>query len=167
MTASQDVRMIRASEQATLLEGPLGAVEMLPNGVTGGRLALVLRPLAARSLGSPMHTHQDEDEYSVVLEGVIGVQVGDLVTEAEVGDVVCKPRGVPHAFWNPSEKPARLLEVITPGGFAGYFAELQAVLRDGMPDPAALAELTDRFHLTMDLESVPGLVERHGLRLGP
>ena len=40
------------------------------------------------------------------------------------GDLVFEPRGVPHAFWNASEKPARALEIISPAGFVGYFAEL-------------------------------------------
>ena len=43
---------------------------------TGGRLSLVEHPLEPRALGSPLHTHRDEDEYSVVLEGQVGAQIG-------------------------------------------------------------------------------------------
>lgn len=152
------------TDRKTLLEGPLGAILMLPASATGGRLSLVEHPLAPRSLGSPMHTHRDEDEYSVVLEGVVGAQVGDQVVEAGVGAVLVKPRGVPHAFWNPRDEPCRLLEIISPAGFEDYFGELNAILAQTPPDVAALGELAGRYRLDLDPTSVPRLVERHGLR---
>jgi quercetin dioxygenase-like cupin family protein len=63
----------------------------------------VEHPLASRALGSPVHTHRHEDEYSIVLEGTIGVEIGEKVFEAGPGSVIVKPRGIPHAFWNPTE----------------------------------------------------------------
>jgi len=42
------------------------------------------------------------------------VQIGDEVIEAGPGDLVLKPRGVRHAFWNPGDEPARVLEIISP-----------------------------------------------------
>jgi quercetin dioxygenase-like cupin family protein len=47
-----------------------------------------------------VHTHRNEDEYSLVLEGTICVEVGGQTFEAGPGSVVAKPRGVPHAFSN-------------------------------------------------------------------
>ena len=29
--------------------------------------------------------------------------------------MVAKPAGTPHAFWNASDEPARVLEIIAPG----------------------------------------------------
>jgi hypothetical protein len=52
-----------------------------------------------------------------VLEGRFGVQLGDEVLEAGPGDLLFKPRGVAHAFWNAGDEPARLLELISPAGF--------------------------------------------------
>jgi mannose-6-phosphate isomerase-like protein (cupin superfamily) len=167
MTDTASAGVIAAADQTTLLEGPFGAIEALPSSATGGRLSVVIHPLAARALGSPLHTHRDEDEYSVVLMGTVGVQIGDLVATAEVGDVICKPRGIPHAFWNPSDEPARLLEIIAPGNFAGYFRDMQAVLGRGRPDPGAIGDLAERYHLTMDFASIPALAQEHGLDLGP
>jgi quercetin dioxygenase-like cupin family protein len=69
---------------------------------------------------SPLHTHRDEDEYSVVLDGIVGVQIGQRVIDAIPGTVLVKPRGVPHAFWNPGDQPARPLEIISPAGFEQY-----------------------------------------------
>lgn len=153
-----------AAAQRVLFSGPLGAIEALPNSATAGRLSVVVHPLEARTLGSPMHTHRDEDEYSFVLEGVVGVQIGDAVYEAGPGDMICKPRDVPHAFWNPADRPARLLEIISPGGFADFFRGVGELAAAGPPDPAEGMALADRFHLSIDASSVPGLVERHGLR---
>lgn len=105
-----------------LLRGPLGAELMLAAERTEGRLAVVEHPLAPRALGSPVHTHRNQDEYSVVLEGVVGAEVGGQVIEAGPGVMLVKPRGVPHAFWNPTDEPARSLEIISPG-------RVRAVLR--------------------------------------
>ena len=151
----------------TLLEGPLGAVLLAGGEATGGAVSFVLHPLAPRALGSPVHTHHGEDEWSFVLEGEVGVQLGDETIHAKPGDLVLKPRGVPHAFWNATDEPARLLEVITPAGFEGYFARLAEVLRPGTPpDMGALAAIAADYRLDLDPSSIPRLAQAHGLRLG-
>jgi uncharacterized cupin superfamily protein len=67
---------VEPADHTTLLRGPLGAVLMLGAERTDGRLSVVEHPLAPRALGSPVHTHRHEDEYSVVLEGVVGAPAG-------------------------------------------------------------------------------------------
>jgi mannose-6-phosphate isomerase-like protein (cupin superfamily) len=152
------------TERRTLLEGPLGAVLLLPSGVTNGQVAVVEHPLAPRALGALVHTHRNEDEFSLVLEGRIGVEIGGETLEAGPGDVVVKPRGIPHAFWNPTGEPARILELIVPGGFEAYFAELAAVFsRPGPPDLAAIGAVAARYELELDPSSIPRLAETHGL----
>jgi mannose-6-phosphate isomerase-like protein (cupin superfamily) len=131
---------------------------------TDGRFALLEHEIPPRALAAPMHLHEREDEYSFVLEGRVGVQVGDEVGEAGPGELVFKPRGVPHAFWNPGDQPARLLELISPGGFEHYFEEMALLLSaDGPPDFEALAEVQARYRLSMDRESIGPLSEQHGL----
>ena len=93
--------VVRATEARTLFDGPLGAMLLAGADQTAGVAAFVLHPLAPRALGSPVHTHRHEDEWSFVLDGEIGVQLGDDVHVARAGDLVLKPRGLPHAFWNP------------------------------------------------------------------
>jgi mannose-6-phosphate isomerase-like protein (cupin superfamily) len=132
---------------------------------TEGRFALLEHEIPPRALAAPMHVHEREDEYSFVLEGRVGVQVGDEVGEAGPGELVFKPRGVPHAFWNPGDRPARLLELISPGGFEHYFEEMAPQLSgDGAPDFEALAAIQATYRLSMDRESIGPLSERHGLR---
>jgi len=157
------------SDRTTLLEGPLGAVLVLPSGATAGQVAVVEHPLAPRALGALVHTHRNEDEYSLVLEGTIGVEIGGETLSAGPGAVVVKPRGIPHAFWNATDEPARILELIVPGGFEAYFAGLAKVLsRPGPPDLEALAAVAARYELELDPDpgSIPRLAEAHGLDLG-
>jgi mannose-6-phosphate isomerase-like protein (cupin superfamily) len=152
------------TERRTLLEGPLGAVLLLPSAAANGQVAVVEHPLAPRALGALVHTHRNEDEYSLVLEGRIGVEIGGETLEAGPGDVVVKPRGIPHAFWNPTGEPARVLELIVPGGFEAYFAELAEVFsRPGPPDLAAIGAVAARYELELDPGSIPRLAETHGL----
>jgi quercetin dioxygenase-like cupin family protein len=143
--------------------GGLGVRFMLDGRQTDGRFALVEHPLKPRALGSPLHTHTREDEYSFVLAGSVGVQIGELEMVALPGTLIVKPRGLAHAFWNASDAPARLLELITPAGFEAYFAEMADLFAENEPDPARAAAIRERHGLELDLESIPRLVARHGL----
>src|SRR5204863_9975528 len=82
--------VIRPQEGETVQLGGLG-VRFI---ATGEGFALVEHPIAPRTLAAPMHVHQHEDEYSYVLEGEVGVQIGDDVHYARPGDLVVKPRGI-------------------------------------------------------------------------
>lgn len=129
-----------------------------------GGFALVEHTIAPRALAAPIHTHANEDEYSYVLEGKVGVQVGDDVRVAAPGELVFKPRGIPHAFWNAGDDEARLLEIISPPAFARYFEELQPLIEaESGPDFAAMAALQARHGMSMDLDSIGMLIEREGL----
>jgi quercetin dioxygenase-like cupin family protein len=133
---------------------------------TGGRFAVLEHTIPPRTLAAPVHTHAAEDEYSFVLAGRMGAQIGDGVLEAGPGELVAKPRGIPHAFWNAGEEEVRLLELISPAGFERYFAELAPLLSAGdPPDFAALGALQGRYRLTMDFETVGTLAERFSLRV--
>jgi mannose-6-phosphate isomerase-like protein (cupin superfamily) len=144
----------------------LGVRFMIDGDATGGAFSLVEHPLPARALGAPLHTHRNEDEYSYVLEGRVGVQLGDEVLEAGPGDLVFKPRGQQHAFWNAGDEPARVLEIISPAGFENYFRELAPLLAAAERDETAIGEVIGRYQLEIDFDTIPVLAERHGLRLG-
>jgi mannose-6-phosphate isomerase-like protein (cupin superfamily) len=136
---------------------------------TDGRFALVEHPLAPWALAAPMHTHTHEDEFSFVLEGRVGLQVGERVVIAEPGTFVHKPRRVPHTFWNAGPEPARLLELISPAGFERYFQELAPLIEPAdPPDLEALAALWTRYGLNVDMQSLPRLAQAHGVTVaGP
>lgn len=131
---------------------------------TDGAFALVEHTLAPRSLAAPTHTHANEDEYSFVLSGRVGAHLGEEYAEYGPGELLVKPRGVPHAFWNAGEEEARVLELIAPGGFENYFAEMAPLLNTGeFPDLRAVSALCARYELAMDFESIGPLAERFGL----
>src|SRR5665213_1041881 len=144
--------------------GSIGVRFMLDGHTSDGGFALVEHPMSARALAAPLHRHTREDEYSYVLEGRMGALLGEDVLEAGPGDLVLKPRGEWHTFWNAGEGPCRILEMIAPAGFEGFFAELVEMGGVAQADPDALGLLCGRYALEMDPSSVPGLVERFGVR---
>ena len=159
-------RVLSPDEGETVWLRKLGIRFMIGGEETQGNFALVEHPIGPRALAAPMHTHEREDEYTYVLEGEIGVQIGEEVLVAQPGDLVFKPRGVPHAFWNAADEPARALEIISPAGFERYFAEIAPLLppnHPGPPDEEALGVIMAKYRLDMDFASIPLLVERHGL----
>ncbi len=134
---------------------------MLTAEETGGRFSVVEHYLPPRALAAPLHIHTEEDEYSFVLEGRLGAVLGDEEVFGEVADFVFKQRGQWHTFWNASDEPARILELISPGGLEKLFRELGNMGAE--PDPETMAELAGRFGAKVDFEKTFPIVEKHGL----
>ena len=144
--------------------GSIG-VRFLIDGIESGkRFSLVEHPMGPRALVAPLHRHNREDEYSFVLEGRMGALLGDEVLEAGPGDLVFKPRKQWHTFWNASDAPCRILEIISPAGFEVFFRKLSALGGVGASNPQQLAELCSEYELDMQPESVPDLISRFGVR---
>ena len=144
----------------------IGVRFMIPGADTDSRLSLVEHPMPPRGLAAPLHRHNREDEYSYVLEGRMGALLGDDVVEAGPGDLVFKPRKQWHTFWNASDEPCRILEIISPAGFEHFFRELDGLGGALKADPEELAQLNERYGLEMQPETIPGLLDRFGLQLG-
>ena len=157
MTAAA-AKIVGPQDAAEGFLGSIGVRFMIDGSEADERFSLVEHPMSPRALAAPLHRHTREDEYSYVLEGRMGALLGDDVVEAGPGDLVHKPRDQWHTFWNAGDEPCRILEIIAPAGFERFFQELVAmggVLRAG-----------ERYGLEMRPETVPGLVERFGLRIG-
>ena len=87
----------------------------------------------------------------------MGALLGDNVVEAGPGDLVYKPRGQWHTFWNAGDEPARILEVISPAGFERFFAEMRrSAARRARPE--AMGELCARYALDMQPDERAGPV---------
>src|SRR5918992_3655792 len=156
---------VRAEEGERADFPRLGNRYLLRGSSSGGRFALIEQTIPPRALAAPIHVHEREDEYSFVLSGRMGAQIGDDVVEAGPGDLVLKPRGIPHAYWNPGDEETHLLEIISPAGFEQYFTDLAPELtRPVEPDLQALAEIRARYGLTMDAASRQQLMNEHGLK---
>ena len=141
--------------------GALGVRFMVWGEESGGGFSLVEHPIPSRTLAAPLHRHTNEDEYSYVLEGRMGATLGDEVVYAEKGDLVFKPRGQWHTFWNAGDEPCRILEIISPGGFEHLFEEA-AEDPEAMTGEAAVS-LDVRYGLEVDYNSVGRLCEEYGL----
>jgi mannose-6-phosphate isomerase-like protein (cupin superfamily) len=137
---------------------------MIDGAEASNRFSLVEHPMSAHALAAPMHRHAREDEYSYVLEGSIGALLGDSVVIGKPGDLVFKPRNQWHTFWNAGDKPARILEIISPAGFENFFRELVDLGGVAKAQPQALGELCGRYELEMDPNSIPKLMERFGVQ---
>ena len=90
---------------------------------SGGSLAVLEVQIPPRTLVKP-HRHSREDEFSVVLEGTVGVRVADQVLTAGPGSYLVKPRATPHAMWNAASVPAKVIEILSPAGLEAYFEQL-------------------------------------------
>jgi mannose-6-phosphate isomerase-like protein (cupin superfamily) len=160
MTQTTTARVLRANEGET---APFGGVTdrfMIDSGATGGRFALVQHLFAPRALAAPMHRHRHEDEFSYVVHGRIGAVSDGVEMMAGPGDLIVKPRGQWHTFWNAGDEPAALLELISPGGLEELFREIGAM---GEPDPEALTALAARYGCDLDFPATEPVVVRHGL----
>jgi quercetin dioxygenase-like cupin family protein len=117
-------RILRTQDSKSCQLGSTGVRFMIDGNDSSGRFSLVEHPMEPRALAAPLHRHRDEDEYSFVIEGRIGAYLGGEVVFGNGGDLIFKPRNQWHTFWNASDEPARVLEIISPAGFERYFAEL-------------------------------------------
>ncbi len=67
-------------------------------------------------------------------------------------------------MWNAGKTPARMIEVISPAGFEGFFRGLVAMTDVGRPDPADIRALGDRYGLPFaEPDWLPDIIERYEL----
>jgi quercetin dioxygenase-like cupin family protein len=92
---------------------------------------------------TPLHVHEKEDEYVLVLEGTARIVLGEKTLDATAGETIELKRGIPHAWGNPTEQPIRLLMTVTPGGCE---EALVIISRGGEIDWSAFAT---RFQVTV------------------
>ena len=155
------VRVLPAGEGDTSSLGGVRDRFMIDGADTGGRFALVEHLFEPRALAAPMHRHHDEDEYTYVLTGRIGAVIEGREVEAGAGDLLFKPRGQWHTFWNAGDEPASCLELISPAGLEELVRSFAAL--PGEPEPEQLAEMAAKYGCDLDFPATFPVVERHRL----
>jgi quercetin dioxygenase-like cupin family protein len=76
--------------------------------------------------GPPVHRHDREDEWFLVLEGKASYFVEGRWTEPSgPGTAVFASRGSAHAFKNAGDVPLKQLITLSPAGFEDFFAEAE------------------------------------------
>ena len=165
---THSAHVLRSDQGAVGQLGSMGVRFIVGSGDSGDAFSLVEHPIPPRKLAAPLHRHSREDEFTFVLAGDVGILLGDDVVFGAPGDLIFKPRGQWHTFWNAGTQPARVLEIISPAGFEGYFEQLSDLLavEGAPPDPLKAGEIAARFGLELDLASIPRLTAEHGLTFG-
>ncbi len=126
---------------------------------TQGRVSMVGHVIAPRSLAAPMHWHEREDEFSFVMSGQVAAISGGTEVLARPGELLVKPRGEWHTFWNPGDEPATLLEIISPAGLEKLFRSFAA----GEPTPEALMAMAAEYGCQVDFAATMQLATSRGL----
>ena len=145
----------------------IGVIFKLAGEDTGGAISIVEHPFAIGALVPP-HVHTLEDEYSIVVEGEIGFRSGEREVVLGPGGYITKPRNEMHAMWNAGPSPARMIEVISPAGFEGFFAESADLAATGPPSMEAMSNLAAGYGLTFgNPDWLPDVVARYSLTLPP
>ena len=91
----------------------------------------------------PVHVHPTQDEFILVQEGVLDLKLDGVWLQATAGDLVRLPRGVPHGYFNKSDKPARALFWVSP---SRMLEELFNNLHN-VADPAEVVAISARHEV--------------------
>jgi uncharacterized cupin superfamily protein len=75
----------------------------------------------------PVHVHPTQDEFILVQDGQLELKLDGKWHTARAGDLVRMPKGVPHGYFNKTDRPARALFWVSP---AGRLKELFDTLHD-------------------------------------
>jgi mannose-6-phosphate isomerase-like protein (cupin superfamily) len=104
--------------------------------------------------GPPPHVHHREDETFQILEGEYEFMVGGKTVRATPGTTLFAPRGVPHTYRYLGQSPGRLMCVITPSGFEGFFEAIGALSPQQQQDIPGVLEIAKKFGL--EIQPPPG-----------
>ena len=163
MSTAPTVRVVPPGEGKCVLLFAVRFDYKVTSADSCGALAALEVTIPPGTLVKP-HNHTREDEFTVVLAGTVGARVGDQVVESGTGASLVKPRGIPHAMWNTGPEPARVLEVLSPGGLEDYFEELAPALRAKVP-AAEYDALAARYGLTIQNDWIEELERAYGVKL--
>jgi quercetin dioxygenase-like cupin family protein len=95
--------------------------------------------------GPPPHIHHREDETFQILEGEYEWTVGGKTFIAQKGATIFAPRGIPHTYRYLGQTPGRLMCIITPSGFEGFFEEIGALSPQQQQDIPRVIEIAKKY----------------------
>lgn len=144
-------------EGEPLRVGPNEVIIRLSAAQSGGRIGVTEYHVAPRFAAPPVpHWHTRDAWTAHVLRGTIRFRFADGPVDAAAGATVHVPPFCPFAWENPSEEPAVMLCVYTPGGFEEFFR-----------DAAALQAATPGRSMAERMPQLLELWSRYGIERGP
>jgi len=117
-------------------------------GQTGGDYA-VIEEQTPPGGGPPPHIHDREDEVFYVLAGEVEFMVGGKTIAGKPGSLGFIPRGTAHTFKNVGAAPCKVLVFISPGGFVGFFEEIDARSKAGNLPKEEVVKIAQRYGMTV------------------
>ena len=137
---------------------------------TDGESVLVETIVRPRGFVAAAHVHPHQTERFEVLEGSLGLRIGEREILACPGDVAVVAPGTPHRFWNAGESEARFLCEVRPALRFESLIETMFTLaaagktnRGGMPSPLRLAVIAKAHFDTVRLPFPPAVLQRAAL----
>ncbi len=97
--------------------GAMSAVFKADGIETGDRYSVSEWWLEPNSTGPGAHSHEENDELFLVLEGRPSILVGETWHDSPAGSFLMIPARTLHDFENRTAAPAGLFNVFIPGGF--------------------------------------------------
>jgi quercetin dioxygenase-like cupin family protein len=165
--------MIRSGDR---LENPVTGEVMVfhrTSEETDGESVLVETIVRPHGFVAAAHVHPFQTERFEVLEGLLGLRVGDEAILARPGDVALVSPGTRHRFWNAGESEARFLCEIRPALRFESLIETMFTLAaqgktngKGLPNPFQLAVIAKEHFDTVRLPFPPAALQRAALALG-
>jgi quercetin dioxygenase-like cupin family protein len=165
--------MIRPGDK---LENPVTGETLVfhrTSAETDGESVLVETVVRPNGFVAAAHVHPFQTERFEVLEGALGLRVGDSELTARPGDVAVVPPGTPHRFWNAGASEARFLCEVRPALQFESLIETMFTLAaegrtngKGMPNPLRLAVIARAHFDTVRLPFPPAFLQRAALAVG-
>ncbi|WP_068118220.1 cupin domain-containing protein [Tropicimonas marinistellae] len=87
---------------------------------TGGDMGIFTTRFPAPG-GPPRHVHEDAGEALYVMEGSAEFLAGDETFVLGAGEIAFVPKGVDHTFRVLEDGGGKLMVIVAPGGFEGFF----------------------------------------------
>ena len=126
------------------------ATFLLTGEQTGGKYTM-FRYVVSPGGGPPLHRHDEDDEWLLVLEGSGEFYQDGKWTTVPVSGSVFIPRGSVHAFRNPGDTPLVLLIHTSPSGFETFFARCSVEFaKEGGPDMAVIIAIAGEHGIAFE-----------------
>ena len=142
----QGAKFVAPGQGSTISINGSDHIRKISGEDTNGTFAFVEIVLPPEG-GLPPHVHSREDALFYVLEGSIQVVLGTRTYQAAAGTLAYLPRGIAHTLHNNSGKTARVVALIAPPDFVGFFDDLHTLTAESDVQINDLSKLGKNYGL--------------------
>lgn len=121
------------SEETAWVAG--GRISFIETGETTEGVYTLLDVVVVEGGGTPLHFHENEDEWFYMLDGTLEFQLEDQTALTPPETLIFGPQNGKHAFRNQTTDLARLLIYYEPPGVEDFFREVGQPVTDPFNQP--------------------------------